>query len=177
MSEIIGGKASFRRVVQPAPYEAAEAMLEYAFTVEPGEDAGQKGAEALALAKRQVLVAVGKASAAPDAPATPAAAEEKAEESKPAKRGRGRPKKEDIMADDDGGDGASAEAEQAEESEEIGDQALQEAAKKAASRVSGAVVRAYLSDKFDGTVQLSKLGQADRAEFIKGLDKLEKPKD
>lgn len=57
---ITGGKVSYRRVTQPAPYESKEASVELSFSLEGKEQLADVIEAALAKAKAYVHTALGK---------------------------------------------------------------------------------------------------------------------
>lgn len=184
--QITNFKVSFSRSVQPASYESAKAEVEFAGIIDDGENPAQMTANALALAKRQALAAVGKGSPKSDtdvqtidtAPAV------EPEVIVPKKRGKGRPKtKEVLQAEaaaamaDDAQDEAVAALEQAAdvpyEEAEITDKEIQDAANASAKKHGGKVVKTLMVEKF-GVQMLRDITVGDRPKFLKALAGLDK---
>lgn len=183
----------FHRNMQPAKYEEAGAVVEFSGIIDDGENPAQMTANALALAKRQVLAAVGKGSpttsetAQSEIMGVDEAPEVDASVIVPAKKSRGRPRtKKSLQAEaaEAMADEAQEEAVAALESEagvrsgpaeepEITDKELQETANAAAKKHSGKVVKAIMTETF-GVQMLRDITVGDRPKFLKALKKLDK---
>ena len=89
----------FHRNLQPAKYEEAGALVEFNGNVPEGEDAGKVSAQALMLAKKQVLAAVGLGAPAVDTPDNTATVDTVEPTAEPLKKKVRKPraKKDDIV--------------------------------------------------------------------------------
>lgn len=56
---ILGGRVSYKRTIQPQPYESKTAEVEFQFTVEGSEHPAEVAAEALRMAKDEAHYALG----------------------------------------------------------------------------------------------------------------------
>ena len=52
--EITGGRISYKRTVQPAPYESKTAEVEFSFVLDTNDDGPEVAAEILKMAKIEV---------------------------------------------------------------------------------------------------------------------------
>jgi len=181
--QITNGTVTFMRQVQPAQYESAKAEVSFAFRVDDGEDASQLSAEALKLAKRQALAALGIGTEATTEPAEKAdkpkrqtAAQKKAAEKAAAKSDMEAAAEDtppaakktdmDAAADDDMDFLGKSEV------AKISDEELQNAAQAAAKKVTGAKVKEFMFEEFDKLTHLGKLPQEKRADFVERVGKL-----
>jgi len=184
--QITNFKVSFLRKVSPANYESAEAAVEFSGIIDDGENPAQMTANALALAKRQALAAVGKGSpkSEADVQTIDTAPAVEPEVIVPKKRGKGAPKqKKTLQAEaaaamaDDAQDEAVAAIEEAAgvdyKEAEITDKEIQDAANASAKKHGGKVVKTLMAEKF-GVQMLRDITVGDRPKFLKALADLDK---
>lgn len=57
--EITGGRVSYKRVVQPAPYESKAAEVEFSFVLDAKDSGPEAATEVLEMAKDEVNRALG----------------------------------------------------------------------------------------------------------------------
>ncbi len=172
MATILKVTAHFRRVVQPAQYESAEASL----TIEAGFDEVeyQEGGayKLLVEAKANVLKALNIGGVVTEQTATTTT--EGAAAAEGAKKGPGRPKKDKDTASaatvSDDKPAATAPAQP--EVKKIPDEDLQKAANKAAQTTSAAKVKEVMADF--GVARLGEVPQEKRQEFLDKLTGLKK---
>lgn len=189
MSQIIGGKITFGRTVNPAQYESKKAEVEISFVVAEGEDFHQIAQEAAAFAEDKALEMVGlldkpipKVAVAP--PKATDTKEEyaeraKAEEAKlppPLKRPPGRPPSKPTAPTADELDDAPVEdVETAEPAKAITDKDLTDAITRQQHKINNAPEIRKLIAKFNNEVlgkQSRDIPQSRRAEFLLELSRL-----
>lgn len=187
MSQIIGGKITFGRTVNPAQYESKKAEVEISFVVAEGEDFHQIAQEAAAFAEAKALEMVGlkpipKAAAAPTKAAETKeeyAERAKAEEAKlppPLKRPPGRPpSKPTAPVADELDDAPVEDVETAEPAKAITDKDLTDAITRQQHKINNAPEIRKLIAKFNNEVlgkQSRDIPQPRRAEFLMELSRL-----
>lgn len=190
MSQIIGGKITFGRTVNPAQYESKKAEVEISFVVAEGEDFHQIAQEAAAFAEAKALEMVGLKPIPKVAVAPPKATETKeeyaerakAEEAKlppPLKRPPGRPPSKPTVPAADELDDAPAEdvevAELVEPAKAITDKDLTDAITRQQHKINNAPEIRKLIAKFNNEVlgkQSRDIPQPRRAEFLMELSQL-----
>lgn len=170
MATILKVTAHFRRVVQPAQYESAEASL----TIEAGFDEveyQEGGAYKLLLeTKANVLKALNIGGVVTEQTSTTTT--EGAAAAEGAKKGPGRPKKDKDTASAATVSDEKPAATAAPEVKKIPDEDLQKAANKAAQTFSAAKVKEVMADF--GVARLGEVPQEKRQEFLDKLSGLKK---
>lgn len=180
--------ALFSKTVQTAPYESEKAEVSAQFQVAEGVDAGKAIEGGMSMVKNQVLVALGRVEGKLVAQSTTG---------EPAKRGPGRPKKEDTEAqtvptkpeepkqaipDKTTEDKANPKPEKKDDedfdfgdpkppSKEITDQELQAACSDAAKVITAGVVKGVFQTKY-GAQRVSLIKANERQTFLDDLKTL-----
>lgn len=182
----------FHRNIQPAKYEEAGAMVEFAGGIDDSDNPAKVTADALGLAKRQALAAVGIKGAdtggtgvinMSDATATKAFEPEPKEKGRPVTKKTKATKAAKKVADE-AEDVAVAETEEAagvapgqdevsEDPSEVTDEQLQDAANAAAKKHTGKVVKQLMTDGYK-VQMLRDITVGDRPKFLKALRDLDK---
>jgi hypothetical protein len=169
--------AAFSKTVQTAPYESEKAEISAQCQISEGADAGAAIEGTMAMVKRQVLIALGKAEG-----------ELKAVSTDPQKRGPGRPKKEVVEEPKQAipskeTEKAAAVKEPEAEDEDFGDdaqdapvitdKALQDACGLAAKKpgMDAGKVKRLFQTNF-GAARVSLVAAADRPKFLAELEKM-----
>lgn len=186
MSQIIGGKITFGRTVNPAQYESKKAEVEISFVVAEGEDFHQIAQEAAAFAEAKALEMVGLKPIPKVAVAPPKATDTKeeyaerakAEEAKlppPLKRPPGRPPSKPTAPTADELDDAPVEDVETADRRWFTDKDLTDAITRQQHKINNAPEIRKLIAKFNNEVlgkQSRDIPQSRRAEFLLELSRL-----
>lgn len=167
MAQIYKVTAHFRRVVQPASYESAEASLTVEASFDEGEYQDGNSLKLLLETKATVLKALNLAPAKADEAPTEDAGPKPVE----VRKARGRPAKVEPIPDDWAPTTAVAEPVK-EEPKKIPDEDLQKAANAVANKVSAQKVKEVMKDF--SVARLGDLKQEDRQKFLDTLAALKK---
>jgi hypothetical protein len=170
----------FSKTVQTAPYESEKAEVSAQFQVAEGVDAGKAIESGMSMVKTQVLVALGKVEGTLKAVST---------EAPTAKRGPGRPKKEEtqpetptqVIPDKKTEEDANPKKVEEEDfdfsdepkkgAREITDQELQAACSEAAKVITAGVVKGVFQTKY-GAARVSLIKANERQTFLDDLKTL-----